>query len=468
MSLPGITTTQHEAAAAASQPREVFPAPTLNTHTTPTLVSPKSNIMSAEGGSISLPKAMSSPSKTLPSPAAARESPAATETKGRGITPQLRGTRGNEGSSLAQRLSQSLTLNTPPVLSATTAENDDGSGKSKEELLALAHREIQAAFDSGLISAPELEAAKSRLSTTSYHFVPSRSATPVKPATTPSQPRSQGQHQPTPPPQRPTPPRRPPGGKSRGGAQKDLRGGRRHVASAPEPNVLELSGLVVGDLVGGAVGRYKKVESRFNGRPVYEDVVRKDRYIYYLSEYGGIWSVGFEVGSKAVALFNRSEAEEPQLASLSWSKYVGRTETNAAKFAVDEAIKLSKVLAEDVVVEDAPGGSDAAAEAIAEGSGVSLPASSSSDTSNAGRSAAQATTTPITTAENALPPHSASSSAQSADDIMANFLEGDRGSVTQIHRQEQSYIVEEIVPPLPQLQSGFIEDALGAPFLERP
>ena len=51
---------------------------------------------------------------------------------------------------------------------------------------------------------------------------------------------------------------------------------------------------------------------------------------------------------------------------------------------------------------------------------------------------------------------------------MANFLEGDRGSVTQIHRQEQSYIVEEIVPPLPQLQSGFIEDALGAPFLERP
>ena len=143
-----------------------------------------------------------------------------------------------------------------------------------------------------------------------------------------------------------------------------MRGGRRHVASAPEPNVLELSGLVVGDLVGGAVGRYKKVESRFNGRPVYEDVVRKDRYIYYLSEYGGIWSVGFEVGSKAVALFNRSEAEEPQLASLSWSKYVGRTETNAAKFAVDEAIKLSKVLAEDVVVEDAPGGSDAAAEAI--------------------------------------------------------------------------------------------------------
>merc|ERR1711998_355428 len=106
---------------------------------------------------------------------------------------------------------------------------------------------------------------------------------------------------------------------------------------------------------------------------------------------------------------------EPQLASPSWSKYVGRTETNAAKFAVDEAIKLSKVLAEDVVVEDAPGGSDAAAEAIAEGSGVSLPASSSSDTSNAGRSAAQATTTPITTAENALPPHSASSSAQSAD-----------------------------------------------------
>ena len=157
-----------------------------------------------------MPKAMSSPSKTLPSPAAAKESPAATETEGRGITPQLRGTRGNEGSSLAQRLSQSLTVNTPPVLSATTAENDDGSGKSKEELLALAHREIQAAFDSGLISAPELEAAKSRLSTTSYHFVPSRSATPVKPATTPSQPRSQGQHQPTPPPQRPTPPKRVP------------------------------------------------------------------------------------------------------------------------------------------------------------------------------------------------------------------------------------------------------------------
>lgn len=463
MSLPGIATTTNE----TSQLRDALP-------TTLSVQSQAPAVAKIELGnqSVSLPNAISPATKTLPSP-----SPSSSSIIEPATTPRERGS-----GSLAQRLSNSLTVT--PRVPSTAAEDDSVvsvPGKSDGDLLEAAHHELKDAFDRGLLTAEAYQDAKRKLTTTRYHFVPTRRSTPVKPAVSPSQPgrpqRPLNDEKQRTAPQRPTPPQRPPGGKTRGGAQQGF--ARRRVVTAPEAPILVLSGLLATDLVGGAVGRYAKLESRFNGRAVYEDEVRKDRFIYYLSEYGGIWSVGFQIGSKAVALFNRSEAEEPHYASTVWNKYVGRSDTNTAKFALDEAIKLTKAEVEQpaapVDAEQTRRAAVRESSSGVDGGGVnpsvsSTPASSSSVSAAADEHVQNASITPVSQTSPSPSILSATSRGAAVSDnepIMPIFLEGDSRNGSQTKRHDRPLITQEIVPPLPQLQSGFIEDALGADFLER-
>ena len=98
-------------------------------------------------------------------------------------------------------------------------------------------------------------------------------------------------------------------------------------------DVVTLSGLERDDLVGGAMGTFTKMEATYNTRPAYQHSA-KDRYLYYLVEYGGIWTVGYTIGSKVVALYVIDPGADAVhlISNPVWKKYVGRSAQNRAVF----------------------------------------------------------------------------------------------------------------------------------------
>ena len=347
--------------------------------------------------------------------------------------------QGHQTSSLADRLSR--TISSEP----TSPRTHGVSTVDSQAVLQHVTRE-----PTGSISNEAPGAEKKMQNVTHYHFIPSQNRRPLQFADTPKNAHPQSQNKPpmpTPPP-RPTPPQKLSNGKSRETNKGSF--ARRRVLSAPEPERLQLTGLSTSDLVGGAVGQYVKLEARhnLNGRPVYKDRVREDRYVYYLSEYGGIWSIGFTIGSKAVALFNRCGAKEPYLVSTPWSKYVGRTEKNTAKFAVDPAVRLMKINADNVLRQDLP------KESVAQTEGMSMAADESIDTDSR-------TVTPEddkTMSSKNETSQVYALAAQPSSDVLGRFLQGDGGHAARL--VDHPILIEEIAPPLPQLQSGHLEDVL--------